>query len=350
MYSAIYYPHMTIESESLLRTALLTWDHLDIISPDPRFARRNFREDLAEAVEVLVRFRRPSSAELEEVHVLIEDLVTRGLPDAFRLPRDPDPDEDYFLESEMYGIRVEKFMRNTWRLLFEADLATGERDGWHHTHRHLGLLMMSMLADVMAGKAHARVTDRTRAYSTLIKLLGPHTGEALTADHLQIVPLTFKTLALEHVPIERLVDFRKREAREGGAARRALRHNYLDQINAHLKVAVEHPHGSADRREVDRVFEQRMEDDLADLKSELGLARREAFLTKEVVGLVAIGIGAVGAAVTGVSAPVPEVLGASGASIALGGILSAQTKLATARRTVLRRHPMAYLYEIDRAR
>jgi hypothetical protein len=161
-----------------------------------------------------------------------------------------------------------------------------------------------------------------------------------------VVPLTFKSLALEEVPLERLIDFREKEEKLGGGDYRFLRHNYLSAVEKHLERISEVKIGSADRIELDRAFEADMEDDLKDLKKELGFAKRDAWLSKEITTLV-VAAGALATAATAAHFHMPEVIAGTGGAVLLGGALGVGNKLAKARYDLLRKHPMAYLYQLS---
>jgi hypothetical protein len=97
-----------------------------------------------------------------------------------------------------------------------------------------------------------------------------------------------------------------------------------------------------------------MEDDLAELKDQLGIAKTDAILSKESLALIGLAAVAATAFVSGaVLAAIPlAVAGAvqiSGVLASVGGPLLMAHKYGVARKKILRDHPMAYLYEIDRA-
>jgi hypothetical protein len=162
----------------------------------------------------------------------------------------------------------------------------------------------------------------------------------------QVVPLTFKAVGLEHIPIDRIIAFREREAKSTGNDYRTLRHNYLAAVEKHIERISKVPIGSADRVELDRAFASDMEDDLRDLKKELGYAKREALLSKDVLTLVIAG-GALFTAATAAQFHMPEVIAGGGGLVLLGGLLGTANKLGKSRYDVLRKHPMAYLYQLE---
>jgi hypothetical protein len=164
--------------------------------------------------------------------------------------------------------------------------------------------------------------------------------------------LTFKTLALDHISLQALIEFRKREAKQSGQHYRALRHQYLDSLEAHVAKAAKYAPGSQDRKELDRIFEEKMDDDLRDLKDELNVARRDALLSKDTMTFFLAGgaLFAAGVVSAAVAAPIviPAALTLTGAPATVGGVLSVANKYAAKRKEILRNHPMAYLYEIER--
>jgi hypothetical protein len=66
-------------------------------------------------------------------------------------------------------------------------------------------------------------------------------------------------------------------------------------------------------------------------------------LSKELLAAV-LGTGAVAASLFGFH--LPDVVSASEGPVTIGGLLALKTKFAKSRRDVLKKHPMAYLYEL----
>src|ERR1043165_3413438 len=115
MLSALYYPHTKLStndltSQRILKRALLMWDHLEFIVPDPRFKTEYEDPVVAEAIELIGKNHCPNADEKKEAHDRIEELVTRPkLPESF-LYRGSDP----------YEIYPMKFLPETWELLKES--------------------------------------------------------------------------------------------------------------------------------------------------------------------------------------------------------------------------------------
>lgn len=337
MRTALYFPHTEVRSESVVRTALLTWDSLETIVPFQGYQPHYANPRIAEAMEVIGCPRTPTDAEQKRVHELVEDLLRDGVPEIFKYS----PSHG----SAPYEVWPQKLAEGTWDLLQSRGLTDGRLSNMDYPMSEAaGLSLMAVLADVLAGDTRARITDRAQAYATIANA----PKSALQAqDHDRVVPLTFKAAPLHQVPIERLIAFRVREAKSSGHDYRTLRHNYLDAIDKHIgrisKVAID----SADRVELDRAFASDMEDDLKDIKQELGFAKGEALFSKEVITLVLAGGALLAAAATTGHFPMPEVIAGSGGAVLLGGLLGTGNKLAKSRRDVLRKHPMAYLYEVQ---
>lgn len=351
MRSALYYPHTEIQSKSLIRSALLTWDQLEYIVPFKGYRTHYEDKAIAEAMELIGKPCAPSPRDQQQMHELLVDLIDNGVPETFlyNIMQDNTNFDNHYRNS--YAIYMDKLLYETWSMLRHHKVI-GEllRNSDYPTTEAAGLTIMAMLADVMAGETRARVTDRSFAYATIANVANVRPASKDQAqDIIEVVPLTFKTIALDAVDLNRLVAFRKREVTDrNGHQYRALRHNYLKQLEDHLAKVVHHRLGSKDRDELDRAFEEDMEDDFRDLKDELGMAKTDAILSKETVAFVLAGLSGVGALIGGAHVAALEALTWAGAPAMIGGVLGVASKFGSRRRDVLRKHPMAYLYEISR--
>ncbi len=338
MRTALYFPHTEVRSESIVRTALLTWDSLETIVPFKGYQPNYASPLIAEAMEVIGCPRTPTEAEQGRVHELVEDLLQDGVPEIFRYS----PSHS----SPPYEVWPQKLAESTWDLLQSRGLTQGRLSNMDYPMSEAaGLSLMAVLADVLAGDTRARVTDRSQAYATIANA---PISSVRAQEHDTVVPLTFKAASLQQVPIERLIALRVREAKSGGHDYRRLRHNYLDAIDKHISRISEVAVDSVDRIELDRAFASDMEDDLTDIKQELGFAKGDALFSKEVITLVLAAGALLAAATTTGQLPMPEVIAGGGGAVLLGGLLGTGNKLAKSRRDVLRKHPMAYLYEVQR--
>jgi hypothetical protein len=340
MRTALYFPHTEVRSESVVRTALLTWDKLEFIAPFASYRPTYKNRSVARAMELIGEPRVPKPAEQKRVHEFVKDLLQQGVPETFKYsPADGS-------RTPEYEIWPQKLAEETWDLLRVHGLTDGfiyHDDMDYPTSQAAGLTLMAILADVLAGDTRARITDQQLAYATIAN--APRmTVQA--EEPTRVVPLTFKAIGLEHIPIDRLIDFREREEKSTGNDYRSLRHSYLTAVEKHIERISRVPIDSADRVELDRIFASDMEDDLLDLKKELGYHRRDAWLSKDVVTLAIAG-GTLVVAATAAQFQMPQVIAGSGALVMLGGLLGMANKLAKSRYDVLRKHPMAYLYQLE---
>jgi hypothetical protein len=336
MHTALYYPHTEVRNENLIAHALLTWDALEYIVPYQNYEIRYGNDLLQEAMEMIGRPRTVTSDEQSKVHDLVVDLLEQEVPETFQ----------YTSCASRYEVWPQKIAPATWTVLEERGLTSGPLDNADYPMSPpAGRTLMAIVAEVLAGATRARVTDEAGAYAAIANT--PMARRSAPSSD-QLVPLTFKAIDTDSIPLERLVALRQREAQGNGAELRGLRHAYLTALEGHVKEIAEFDPESADRIEADRVFLEKMESDLYAIKRELGFGIKEALLSKDVITLVLAGGGLMQWAARG-GMTLPEVV--SGVSaVTLGGVLSAKTKLAKTRREVLARHPMAYLYEARRLR
>jgi hypothetical protein len=330
MRSALYYPHTRIRNESLLKAALLLWDRLEFISPFSEYRPEYENRDFAEAIELIGRYRCPTEAEKREVHELIEDFATQPfLPPAFFYrPRQP----------ETYEIYPQKFLPQTWDMLRQLQLTNRpEGDGRHDLAEATGLSMMSLLADCCAGETRTRVTDRGSAYANIPNLTLQAEQGTEKASYDAVVPLTLRLINTEDLSLATLVEFRKREEKSKGLE--DLRHRYANTIERYI-ADIDRNGKESDILEHNRVFEENMKQDLEDLRSELGHAvtlMSLAFVTSILVASERLLDGPL---------TMPQTVIAGGL-VAVGGVLG-YSKLAANRKRVMQRHPMAYMYQLER--
>lgn len=349
MRSALYYPHTRIQNEELLKTALLLWDQLELIVPDPGYKGIYHDKRIAKAVEMIGVAHFPTEAEKKQAHERIKDFCderTGPLPEAFfyqsRKPFDPD-----------FGIYPEKLLDETWTLLKEAKLARRSESYPANISftTPAGLSIMTILADCCAGKTRSRVTDIGVAYATLTGLLGSRRAaklsDASSPSDEHLVPITLEVINLGSVGLDKLIDFRERENAGSGHAIRDLRHRYVDRIESYVKKLAATKGSASDQVEIKREFTSDMKDDLAALRDELRFARNDALFSKEMLVSILAAVGSVAVAAFGVPFAVPEVVTAGGGVVTVGGLLGVRNKYLASRRSVLEKHPMAYLYEMQ---
>jgi len=336
--TALYFPHTEVRSKSVIHSALLLWDQLETIVPYSGYRPLYDDAEAAAAMEIIGSPRAPTEAEKRGVHTIVEELLHNGVPETLRYsPRSGERDDTY----EMWP---QKLLHATWDLLRSRGLTDRPLDNLDYPmSQAAGLTIMAILADLLAGQTRTRITDRQLAYATIAnapKVVGD------AHKPMQVVPLTLKGIAVDKIPLDRLIDFRRREGKERGSSYRKLRHNYLEAVEKHVAAIAKVIPNSRDRQELDRAFASDMEDDLRDLKAELGFSKRDVWLSKEVLTLTIAGGGLLAAAASVPHVPAPEVITGAGAVALLGGLFGTGNKLAKARYDVMRKHPMAYLYEV----
>ena len=212
-----------------------------------------------------------------------------------------------------------------------------------------GLSVMSILADCCAGTTRAQITDRGLAYATITNLLVEQPRGGATVDHYErVVPLTLGLIDASSIPLEHLINFRERENKAGGHALRDLRHRYLDAIEAHVQ-SLQKVETREDWQELDRVFEVKMKDDLRDLNEELRRTKAEAILSKEFVTSIVVAGATAWGAMHGLPLEIPAAFTALGAPVTVGGLLSTKNKYSVSCKSIMQKHPMAYLYELEHA-
>jgi hypothetical protein len=260
MRAALYYPYTEVRSEQLVRMSLLLWDSIECIVPYRKYRPNYPDKKVAKAMEIIGKCHCPDNSEKRAAHQFVEEFATGPLPAACYY-------SNLRRNNEEYELWPQKFMYETWQLLESLQLV-GKR--WaiasdYPTTTPVGLCLMSILAECCAGETRARITDQGLAYATLSNMLideqKPDTGDAYET----IVPLTLKLLNISDIPIEKLISFREREAKEAhGHTLTELRHNYLSYIEEYVSD-VSKLDRKRDQEERTRIFESDMSNHLKEL-------------------------------------------------------------------------------------
>jgi hypothetical protein len=340
MRSALYYPHTHIRSENLLKTSLLMWDQLEFIVPSVGYKPHYHNKPLFErALEIFGVPRCPSEQDKHNAHDFIEDLATApSLPEPF-FYRHTDP--------EPFAIYPEKFMPETWQVLLDLKLAGMplQNDNFPLTAT-AGLSVMSILADCCAGTTRARITDRGLAYASITNLTVDRSAAPAVDLYERVIPLTLEVVDATSLPLEQLIRFRERENKSGGHGLRELRHQYLDCIESHVR-ALQNVKSRSDREELDRVFQAKMGTDFRQLCEELCGAKTNAILSKELITSVLVAAASAWAVIHGLPLEIPAAFTGIGGPLTVGGLLLTKNKYSNSRKTIMQKHPMAYLYELE---
>lgn len=345
MRSAIYYPRTQVHSKQIMKSSLLLWDRLHTIIPMDNY-RPDYgdRRDMAEAWELIGATIVPNATQRQRTYAAIETtLRAGGLPQSlYQVSQIDEP-------SDIYEIWPQKFSMETWELMREHRLTNLPLpNGDYPFTQEGGLLVMAKLADACAGTQFARVTDRLMAYG----MIG--TGAERPGTIAEVVPITLDVVDASSIPIQSLLDLRKREASErNGRDYQRMRHNYADMVQQQasaLSTAVD----QRERDEMNRQFRFNMETELQDLREVLGRNALDLVLKPVVVAAVVTG----GSLAAG--APLSLALSA-GATAAIGSDLKEittsvadffQTGVSFSRQQqeVIRKNPMAYMYSLSSVR
>ncbi|HYX23624.1 MAG TPA: hypothetical protein VFC23_05680 [Thermoanaerobaculia bacterium] len=343
MRSALYYPHTTIRSEQLVKTSLLLWDRVEVIVPDPGYKPYYSDRLLARAMEIIGERHYPTDDEKREAHAHIEDFVTRPLPKSF-----------YYIQEggdhrSDYEIYPQKLFPETWKMLRDAQFAGNPlANDDYPLSVPAGLAIMSVLADCCAGSTRRRVTDRDAAYATLADLLGSGPEEEFEnpgTSPEQLVPISLEIVDASEIDLKSLIQFREREEQQGGHHIRDLRHRYVERIEAYVTTLTTVKGKESDEGEIKRQFRDDMRDDLAGLRDALGLARNEVLFSKEMITSAIVGVGTLASLAFGPLA-IAGMVTIGGAPVTIGGVLGVKNKYLSSRRSILEKHPMAYLLEL----
>ncbi len=351
MLKALYYPHTEISNPTILKNALLLWDNIETIVPTDRWMPYSTPKGrlTQEAQELVVERRVPSVAEREKAHQSLVEMERSGFLSSL-INQSPER-----WRRRDYLIYPEKFLDRTWDLLQRVGMAKWMRaESDYGVPSAIGFYMMSLLADVCAGTQIRKVTDRSEAYNWLAemhaKVLNSQyvTGldpSQVAPSHDRLVSLSLEVLDGRQISLKKLVEMRKREARSGGSDYSAMRRRYTAALEAHLEKIGKEAKSAADVRELDRQFKNELKQDVADLKTELGIASKKALFSKE-VGLSALILaGSLVSPIAGLTA-----LGSQIGGVGVIPLLKAAVEYRAARRDALRKHTMSWLYMGQRGR
>lgn len=350
MRSAVYHPSTQVRNRQVMQSSLLLWDELHTIVPDPRYEPEYGADrEMAQAWELIGKKTVPTEAQKQRAH---EAIVTslesvRLRPDLYKV-KEFDPPAD------AYEIWPQKFAAETLDLLRHNGLTDSPRaNGDYALTQEGGLLVMAKLADACAGTTLARVTDRAMAYG----MIG--TGDLRESSPMDVIPVTLDIIDAGSIPIENLIEFRKKEAKDrNGRDFTKLRHAYANMVQKQIEDL-----GKAlDQTERDRLtkeFRARMATDLDDLRSELKSNLMPLVLTPIVVATVAAG----GAYLYGGTYDLQHLEAAASIGVAasagskvediaktVAGFVKDRMGFSTKQRDILARHPMAYMWELSRSR
>ena len=350
MLKALYFPHTDVLNPVILKNALLLWDSLDTIVPRSGWTPRRVPKDrfLNEAVDLIVRPRVPTRPERHEAHQALEAMTKAGVVSSV-IQQAPAA-----LRRHPYLIYPEKFLQQTWDMLEHAGMANWDAAAADYgVPATAGYLMMSLLADACAGTQIQKVTDRVDAYTWLsehhARALGsPHvTGldaSQVAPEYDRLVALSLGVLDARAISMRRLVEYRKRETKRGGADFSAMRRRYSKALQAHIRRVGSEARSATDVRELNRQFKEELRQDLSDLKSELNVANLKTLFSKEVAVSAIISAGCLVSPIAGLTALSSQV-----GAIGVIPLLKAAVDYRGARRAALQKHISSWIYLAGRS-
>lgn len=349
MRSALYYPHTEIQTEDVMKTALLLWDEIHVIAPWQGYIPRYRDTLLDEAFEVIGKIHIPNEQEKLLAHSHVKELViSRKLPPSFFYQATSPRAHRalHGLHGSHYEVYSEKLLHQTWDLLRHARLAGHSYGPESPTSPYMGLTLMSILADCCAKRSYTRITDRSAAYASLQSVLAD--GDELEIDREsetlknELVPIALNTVNPNRLDLKRLINFRKNE----GPSERNLRHRLQKHLEDQARI-ITTCQSQTERVEALRQFESDTNDDLVLLKEALKLNSLEILGSKEIITTVVTAIGAAALIGLNIAPPVSDIATAVGAPVAIGGLISARSRFVRERKQLLEEHPTSYLYEAE---
>jgi hypothetical protein len=324
MYSALYYPHTAIQTEGILKTALLLWDKFEYISPFREYKAYYNDRDVEEAAELIIKPLLPTDKDKKDAHNKIISLVDSGLPEWFSFnSRD---------KELPYSIYPQKLLPETWELLRERNYASvgNHLDNNFATSNSFGLSIMAILANVCAGTQKDTVTDQIDNYDALTRYFTAALGgeyDYKRNDFERLVTISIKSIKTDSIDLKRLIELRKKE----GSFLQELRTNYRKSVEEFVSDLNKSPNIIRDAEELERVFEQNISNDFNELKKALRLEIAKTIFSKELaVAIVAVA----GITIEPISTSI----------IATGALIKKDIEYRQKRKEILKQHPSSWLY------
>ncbi len=344
MLKALYYPHTEIQSKVILQNALLLWDKVEVIVPRPKWHfKRSSDKVFNQALDLVVEERVPTPDEKRVAHGALREAAQSGFLNSLVLQ------SPQRWGRRDYLIYPEKFAEETWHLLQRGGMARwAEAESDFGVPAIVGFWMMSILADACAGTQIQKVTDRVNAYSWIAKYHAKAMGnpyvEGLDVSQVapsydRLVTLSLECLDARNVTLKKLVKFREREHKRGGADYSAFRRRYLQAVNSYVQRIGKEAKTESDVREIERQYHEEIKNDLVELKRELEVNSLKALFSKEVALSALILAGTLVAPVAGLTALATQIGG-----IGIIPLLKAGVDLRAGRQKALREHSTSWLY------
>lgn len=342
MQRALYYPHSVINDRALMKSALLLWDEVEVISPNDNFIPEYADRELAEAAEIVVKHRPPTEDDRRTVEARIFELADKAPPE-WLLYRKSAEYGDY----DTYRIYKDKLTELAIRHLADKGLvgfpASDPQD--FSTHTSLGLIIMGILAKERAGTLKEMVTDRFEQYAALGKYItflsdGRWLGDKLVNLRTEVgkvlITTSLKIIDPRGISFEKLVALRKDEGRHEGSFRQSYAKAIRDYVG---KVSA-----ATTPEDIDTIvssFEAHMRGKAAELEQKLKIRAGQAVLSREMLVAVVASAAALPSVITPAGPIAAGVIGTG----ALGKLW---LDYRADRDKILAENPMGFLYKSKR--
>lgn len=344
METALYYPHTSVQSSGILKTALLLWDNLECITPGDRaFRRRRFKSrQYNEAHDLLVVDHAPTVQEKRRAHSAVAKLLKECPPLSFL--------QDTVSErNTKYVIYPNKFLAQTWELLERSGLAEyGDLSDDYSVPPAFSYLMMSILANECAGTQKQVITNRVKAYSWVSEFYANELGgkyvTGLDASDVglkyqRLITMSLQVLGADKIPVKSLLAMRKREAKGNSSDYREMRRRYRETLTEYVNRIQKDAKTGGDVKEIHRQFKEDMKQDLKDLKAELNLASISALFSKEMVVTAIVVAGALATPISGITTLATTMKG-----VGVAPLIKTAATYRSARNKALRKSAMSWLF------
>jgi hypothetical protein len=289
MTQAFYYPSPEMNSEYLIKSALLLWDNVRTIVPWKGY-ESDYRDALWQrAMDGIARPIVPTDAQKETLHKAAAQLLNEGLLQPLRYRLASPNAGDAFVP-----VSAQKLLWATWQMLREHGYAGRELDeNYHELDRNIAYVLLALAADACATSEMMRVTDKEPAYAAMMNNLRQHGQDwerhgyaALKPTDEVVVPLSLEVLNVENIPLTKLIEFREREHNQ--SEYRMMRHAYFDLIrNQGLKTREDET--AHDRIDIAHAFQADTRVLLLDLQKAIGCARLELTAKISIAGIIKVG-------------------------------------------------------------
>lgn len=185
------------------------------------------------------------------------------------------------------------------------------------------------------------------------------TNDQHQANPMDVVPITLDIIDASSIPMENLIEFRKREKTErNGRDFTNLRHAYADRVQKQIEL-LSKAQSQRDRDTLAKEFRYDMENDLIELRRGRNGNLMPLFLTPIVVATVATagtllwdGTYDLQHLQTAASIGAAAAFGSKADDIAktVAGFVKDRMGFSAKQRDLMAKHPMAYMWELSRVR